>query len=329
MHVHRILTAAGATAAMLCAGVATTSPSASANGRHPDDATVKVAVSGLTANRGVNPGYHGNVIFGDGAADGTGALKEYDTHGRGKGTVRTITKLPGAPTDVSKGPHGSYWVLFGGSPPDPNAPPVTGPIRTLYNFSPRHGGTLTKVADLGAYAVAHPDPYDQENNPGDSNPYGLASLRDGSVLVADAGANAIRRVWKSGRIQTVAQLPVHTVSTAHVGDPNLPPTLVAESVPTSIAVGPDGAWYVGELTGFPFTPGASRIWRIKAGTHGAYCRATVRKSACTRYKSGFTSIMDITFDHKTLYVLELAKDGVLAVEGGDPNAPPPPGVLPR
>jgi len=28
-------------------------------------------------------------------------------------------------------------------------------------------------------------------------------------------------------------------------------------VPTSVAVGPDGAYYVGELTGFPVVPGAA------------------------------------------------------------------------
>ncbi len=29
--------------------------------------------------------------------------------------------------------------------------------------------------------------------------------------------------------------------------------------------GPDGAWYVSELTGFPFIEGAARIWRIAPG----------------------------------------------------------------
>ena len=30
----------------------------------------------------------------------------------------------------------------------------------------------------------------------------------------------------------------------------------------AMAKGPDGAYYVSELIGFPFTKGASRIWRI-------------------------------------------------------------------
>ena len=41
---------------------------------------------------------------------------------------------------------------------------------------------------------------------------------------------------------------------------------------TSVTVGPDGYWYVGELRGFPATPGTSQIWRIKPGTVDAIVR---------------------------------------------------------
>jgi len=325
MKARRILSTAAVSAALLCTSLANTNLSASATVGHPHPSavgTVSVALSGLTDNKPVNPGYHGNVIFGAKLANGRGALQEYVTSGRYAGTVRTINTFATAPSDVSKGPDGSYWILFGATP-EQGPPPPGSPARWLYNWSPGNHGTLRRIANLGAYAAAHPDPNDLENNPSDSNPYGLASLGDGSVLVADAAANAVRRVWLSGRIQTVAQLPVQTISTASVGDPNLPPTLPAEAVPTSVTVGPDSAWYVAELKGFPFTPGTSRIRRIKAGTHDAVCGASSR---CKIYKKGFTSIIDLTFDGSTLYVLELAKDGVLALEGGDPTSPPP-GVL--
>ena len=44
----------------------------------------------------------------------------------------------------------------------------------------------------------------------------------------------------------------------------LPPgaQMPMQSVPTSIVKGPDGAYYVGELTGFPFQVGAARVWRL-------------------------------------------------------------------
>jgi hypothetical protein len=330
MHVRRTLLGAGITAALLGTSLMVTTTSASAIADKPTPTArgkVSVALTGLTDNKPVNPGYNGNVIFGSTLANGRGALQEYVTHGPHMGSTHTITTFATAPSDVAKGPHDSYWIVFG-APPEDGAPPAGGPARMLYNWSPKHHGTLRMIADLGAYAVAHPDPNDLENNPGDSNPYGLASLSDGSVLVADAAANAVRHVWLSGTIKTVAQLPVQTISTAQLGDPSLPASLPAEAVPTSVAVGPDGAWYVGELKGFPFTPGASRIWRIKPGTKNVTCDPTAGKSArCSLYASSLTSIIDITFDGHALYVLELAKEGVGAIEGGDPNSPPPPGVL--
>ena len=68
----------------------------------------------------------------------------------------------------------------------------------------------------------------------------------------------------------------------------------AEAVPTSVAVGPDGYWYVGELKGFPFTPGTSRVWRIKPGTHNKVCNANAKGNTCRVYLDGFTSIIDLT-----------------------------------
>jgi hypothetical protein len=35
-----------------------------------------------------------------------------------------------------------------------------------------------------------------------------------------------------------------------------------QAVPTSVAVAPDGAYYVGQLTGFPFPVGGARVFRV-------------------------------------------------------------------
>jgi len=332
MHLRRILSAAGITAALVGTSLVTTTTSASAVVDKPKPAAlgkVTVALGGLTDNKPVNPGYNGNIIFGATLANGRGALQEYVTHGRYKGKTRTITTFGAAPSDVTTAGNGAYWILLGAAGgPEAGPPPAGVPANVLYMWSPvKHA--LKKVADLGAYAASHPDPNNLADDPGESNTYGLAGLADGSVLVADAAANAVRRVQTNGTIETVVHLPVQTISTAAVGDPHLPPTLPAEAVPTSVAVGPDGAWYVAELKGFPFTPGASRIWRIKPGTQDVTCDPTAAKTAdCSLYVSSLTSIIDITFgQHAALYVLELAKNGVLAVEGGDPNSPTPPGVL--
>jgi hypothetical protein len=106
------------------------------------------------------------------------------------------------------------------------------------------------------------------------------------------------------------------VSTAHVGDPNLPPMLPAEAVPTSVTVGRDGYWYVGELTGFPFTPGASRIWRIAPWARNATCDEDT-SDGCKLFASGFTSITGLDAGKDgSLYVVEIVKNGVLGLFTG-------------
>jgi hypothetical protein len=103
-----------------------------------------------------------------------------------------------------------------------------------------------------------------------------------------------------------------------------PPALPAQAVPTSIAVGPDGSYYVDELKGFPAPRGKSRIWKIDAGTRHAVCGVS---PACHLVADGgFTSIIDLTFGPDgTLYVVELDEASWLAVEtmqptGGSVNA---------
>jgi hypothetical protein len=85
------------------------------------------------------------------------------------------------------------------------------------------------------------------------------------------------------------------------GIPGLPPELTVQSVPTSVVKGPDGAFYVGELTGFPFPVGGARVWRVKPGRDPRV------------FASGFTNIIDIAFDKRgRLYVLEIAAEGLLS-----------------
>ena len=132
-------------------------------------------------------------------------------------------------------------------------------------------------------------------------------------------------------MKTVARFDVETVKTDHL-PPEMgvfPPTLTAEAVPTTVTIGPDGAIYVGELKGFPFRPGSSRVWRIDPHADGVLCSVNTPSRGCKMYAQGLTAIQDIAFsprDHK-LYVLELAKDGVLAFEAGFETGEFPPAVL--
>ncbi len=102
--------------------------------------------------------------------------------------------------------------------------------------------------------------------------------------MADAAANDLLQVDADGTITTLAVFPSQMVDApAELGMPE-GSQMPAESVPTTVALGPDGAYYVGELTGFPFPVGKARIWRVVPGQHP------------TVYATGFTNIISLAFD---------------------------------
>ncbi len=71
-------------------------------------------------------------------------------------------------------------------------------------------------------------------------------------------------------------------------------------MPTGVAVR-DGAYFVSELTGFPFQVGAARVHRVVPG-----------KPAHV-YATGLTNAIDLDFGPGgTLYVLEIAHNSLLA-----------------
>ncbi|MEA2605848.1 MAG: hypothetical protein QOI00_605, partial [Chloroflexota bacterium] len=192
---------------------------------------------------------------------------------------------------------------------------------TVQRLSPRAGRT---IADIQAYRNAHPDTtdLDQPPNPTDSNAYGIAALSGGRTLVTDAAGNELDLIGPGGSIQTVAKFPNAVVSTSHIPPGVLPPfitELPAEAVPTSVAVGPDGWWYVGELKGFPFTPGASRVWRVSPSARNVVCDPTATSGPCTIFADGLTSVTGLDFGPDgSLYVVEIVKDGVFNLfTGGD------------
>jgi hypothetical protein len=154
-----------------------------------------------------------------------------------------------------------------------------------------NGGSWTRLSDFGAY--------EQANNPDgqnvDTNLYDLL-INDNTAYVVDAGANDLlsQRAFSS-KPTLEAVFPVRDATNPLTGE-----AIVQQSVPTSVAVGPDGALYVSELTGFPFQKGAAQVYRInEAGQPEVYV-------------DGFTNITDIAFDAAGgLYVLEYDANGLL------------------
>jgi hypothetical protein len=152
-------------------------------------------------------------------------------------------------------------------------------------------GTLTVdwlIADIGNYeAQQNPD-----SGFFDTNPYGLLSVQ-GAWLVADAGGNSLLRLEGSGQdISTLVVFPSRAQGRRFNG-------VLIDAVPTSVVVGPDGAYYVGELTGSPFLDGAANIYRVVPDG------AAIENPAV--FLSGFKSVIDIAFDARgNLYVLQFA-----------------------
>jgi hypothetical protein len=155
-------------------------------------------------------------------------------------------------------------------------------------------GALQPIADIAAHEFAA--------NPAggniDSNPFGMAVTPGGMFIVADAGANDFVQATGGGVVSTLAVLPAKP-NPLPFGPP------VYQSVPTAIAIGPDGAYYVGQLTGFPFPPGAANVYRFDPAT-----------SALTIAYDGFTNIVDLTFDDDgDLYVLQISSNGLASATG--------------
>jgi hypothetical protein len=156
-------------------------------------------------------------------------------------------------------------------------------------------GAGGNVADIAGFeAVANPD-----GQAPDSNPFSLFSTLDGH-FVADAGANALLHVTLDGTVSTVATFPIRPVDAPPFLELPDGAQLPMQSVPTTVTYGPDGALYVGELTGFPFPLGAARVYRIRAGK-------------AEMFAEGFTNIVDIAFGpNGDLYVLEIATNSLLS-----------------
>lgn len=169
-------------------------------------------------------------------------------------------------------------------------------LLALDNFG--GGASWTRLSDFGAY--------EQNNNPDgqdiNTNLYDLL-IEDNTAYVIDAGANSLlsQRAF-SGEPSLEAVFPARTTT-----DPLTGEAVVRQSVPTSVTVGPDGALYVGELTGFPFQAETAQVYRISV------------EGQPEVYAGGFTNIVDLAFDHSGgLYVLEYDADGIL--NGSDAGA---------
>jgi hypothetical protein len=159
---------------------------------------------------------------------------------------------------------------------------------------------------------------------GDGDDDGEEGHGAGDVVI-DASGNSLLHVDTEGEISLLAVFPSRSTTPPR---PVLPGITLTDSVPTSVAVGPDGAYYVGELTGIPFS-GAKRdvsnVYRVARGQDPYHPTVFLDGHA-----TGFNAIIDIAFKGDDLYILQhwttsptaMPKDGKLirVACGGHPFA---------
>ena len=176
----------------------------------------------------------------------------------------------------------------------------------------RRHGRLRLIADIWRFERDF-NPDETVGTPEiDSNAVDVLASR-GRFIVADAGGNTVLRVSRRGEISVVSVFP-------NVDTPSPMGTIAMNAVPTGVVKGPDGAYYVSQLTGFPFPVGGAKVFRVDP-----------RTGAFTTYASGFTNAMDLDFGRDgTLYVLEIDSDSLLGPSrNGGLWAVPPGGGAPR
>ncbi len=279
--------------------------------------TVYVALSGRGGSEqatGPVQGALAAVCLGD-----TGAVIALDGDG-GYETIARLPSLAGANPDgscggtgfaatgpsnisaIGKGTLQLAMGLGGGARGD-----ASGAFGATHSVLPN--GKVKPLADILGHETAN-----DSDGAIDSNPYGIDHV-PGGTLVADAGANALFLTRPNGSIETVAVFPpIFGLEWPAVSCPLPFPTgepvpFPVQPVPTSVAVGPDGAYYVGTLTGFPFPTGASAVYRVDQHT-----------GVVTPYVTGLTHVTGLEWGPDgALYIAQMTNGSLLDLEacGGD------------
>jgi WD40 repeat protein len=180
---------------------------------------------------------------------------------------------------VSVAPDGTVFAVTGSATPQE----LRGVPRLIRSQAGRlfsvTGGDFTAVARVDR--LEHRENLDNIRGDRNSNPYAVLALADRQIVV-DAGANAVLEV-RDGQVSLLSLIPNRRNGRR-------------QSVPSSIALGPDGAYYVGELAESS-GPGKARVWRVPA-----------EGGTATVFRSGFTTISGVAFGPDgSLFVTEFAR----------------------
>jgi hypothetical protein len=344
-----VIAASPAATASASAAPKTFSAAAATAGPAAGPPAFQVVASGLNQPRRVTMGPNGTLLVSEaglntvppGCKDGSqpqcvnpsGAIAEVTTAGKVTTLVKGLPSINGGKTSGpgAGGPSGVAYVdgQLQFLVQDQNLNQKTGAetygpggqwLGTLLS-APAAGGHATLEANLGLYEGAHNPDHGAGaklfgEQPIDSDPYAIVSW-NGGLAIADAAGNDVQ-FYSNGTLSTLAVLPLipETIPANSMGKGQPPHTIVAgaQPVPDSLAVGPNGDLYIGELGGADDV-GVASVYQLTP------------KGQLSLYRTGFTMIGDIAFDHQgRLLVLEMSTGGLPGLSG---SGVPPFGELIR
>lgn len=248
--------------------------------------------AGLEGPRGLTALSDGSVLVAEGAGGRLLAVAADGTQ------TELLTGLPVASVEVAPGEvettgissaisdrNTGYFYVIGES--------TESGFSALYQAEA--GGTPVLIADLGDYEEANNTDGDVDLS-GDpellSNPYDLVLDANGDIFVTDSGANTVLKV--DGTTNEITPFAIFTnrenplfAGGAGIGGPTM------DQVPTGITIGPDDAFYVSTLTGFPFPTGAARVYRLEDGNADG---DALDDGEATVFFEGLTTATDLVFD---------------------------------
>jgi hypothetical protein len=219
------------------------------------------------------------------------------------------------PSGISVHGAGGIYLTIGESAlgvgaDNPGLPPAArNQLGHLLKFTP--SGQWKAISDIGDFdylwtAANQDQPWAPQGQFPDADPYGLLAVA-GRQFVADAGANTVDEIRPDGSVRVIAFVPNPLLP---LPDGTLVP--VSDSVPTCVALGPDGYLYVATLAfganfarfaptappNWPALPPQSKIYRVDPSA------SEVLLTEADVWASGFNPITACGFSGGALYVTE-------------------------
>ncbi len=261
---------------------------------------------------------HGNILV----ADGAGLIGKV----KSDGTVKTLVSDVTGASGVALSPGGKYLAYTHTSeqPVPDSGVTIAGPRAFIAKANTLAYEKANNPDKVNQYGLSDPsqctvDPKNPQAPPLsytgaiDSHAYSLTAYGNSFVL-ADAGANALLRISRTGKISTLAVLPPQPaqVSKEAAAGAGLicsgDVTYSFEPVPTDVEVGGDGFLYVTTLPGGPEDP--------SFGARGKVYRVNPWNGKAKEIATGLLGPTNLAISDGKIYVAELFAGRISVIRHG-------------